>query len=103
MKDIIPGGIIYLINRSGTAKDLANSLDQRCKDSVIDLGVRKIELMVPENLGINEEVANRFIECNGYEVDELVSVDHKLYIFYRQNKYKNVNRSSNASIANSFG
>lgn len=101
--NFVKGAIIHLINRSGNARDLANSLDARCKENVVDFGNRKIDLMVPESLDINEIVASQFVERNGYEVDEMVIVDHKLYIFYKQDKYKNVNRSSNASIANSFG
>ncbi|EBV8434174.1 hypothetical protein AVA65_07980 [Salmonella enterica subsp. enterica serovar Minnesota] len=98
------GAILVLVCENGKADDLVATLTEDVKRNIVEIHNRKIEVVIPQNMNLNEAVANAFIGNGAYKVSKLINVENMLYAFYVPDEYRSQLHKDNQRLAeNVFG
>lgn len=79
------GTIVCFVNRSGTAQELYNKLNDKVKDLVVEIGNNRLEIALPNstNIGV-DNYRPLFKELDGLEVYQVAMLDDRYHMFFKR-------------------
>lgn len=93
------GYIVHLINQKGTAAELEKVLPDNIKINVVEVGERRLQLMIPDGTNFNEQLGNNLVAAGPFTVSQMVSAKGELYVYYTKDDFRSQVKEDNQRLA----
>ncbi|ASU03806.1 hypothetical protein JOAD_109 [Erwinia phage vB_EamM_Joad] len=93
------GYIVHLINQKGSAAELEKVLPDNVKVNVIEIGERRLQLMIPDSTTFTEQLGNSLVATGPFQVSQMISAKGELYVYYTKDDFRSQVKEDNQRLA----